>query len=71
MDAETYRENLRMTHVNPDVQDEHMTYYAAFDVVAEVEQSETFWITSDQDQMVYISAYTYNSQHIDNGACDN
>lgn len=64
MDAKTYHENMQMTHVNPDVQSEHMTYWAAFDVVANEEHTEKFEITSDTDQMVYISAYTYNSQHI-------
>lgn len=30
---------------------------------------EDITIQSDTDQMVYISAYTYDSQHIRNGAC--
>jgi len=52
---------------NPDVYDEHMTYFAAFNVATPEAITEEMHIVSDQDQTVYISAYTYNSQHIRNG----
>lgn len=68
IDAKSYHEGMSQTTGNPDVQDEHMTYYALFEVEGVHEERITF--KSDVDQTVYISAYTYDSQHIRNGQCD-
>jgi hypothetical protein len=46
---------------NPDVQDEKMTYFAAFEVDTPEMLYERMTIESDVDQTVYISAYTYDS----------
>lgn len=61
------------TSANPDVQDEHMTYYAAFDIETpfNMRHRDTIKIRSLERQTVYISVYTYDSQHIRNGECDN
>ena len=48
-----------------------MTYFAAFDVDTPEEHEEIIDITSSEAQRVYISAYTYDPQHIRNGECDN
>ena len=32
MDAGTYHESFQFTAANPDVTDEHQTYFAAFDI---------------------------------------
>ena len=60
-----------MTHGNPDVQDEHLTYYAAFEVETPEQLNRRFTFESDDDQTVYISAYTYDDQHVRNGGCTN
>ena len=48
-----------------------MTYYAIFDVNTEDYHHEIVTIESDQEQTVYISVYTYDSQHSDNSECEN
>lgn len=59
IDAKSYHEGMSQTTGNPDVQDEHMSYFALFEVEGEHEERITF--KSDVDQTVYISAYTYDS----------
>lgn len=68
-DAKTYHQSFAYTNGNPDVYDEHMTYFAKFNVFTPMKKIEKMSIVSNQDQTVYISAYTYNSQHIRNGEC--
>ena len=50
-----------------------MTYFAAFEVDTSSGDvhKETIKITSSEAQRIYISGYTYDPQHIRNGACDN
>ena len=68
--AEDYHENFYFTSASVDVSDEHMTYFAAFDVKTPSAHSERLRITSEEDQTVHISVYTYDTQHIRNGDCD-
>lgn len=50
-----------------------MAYYAAFEIDTSNGRAhkEKITVRSNEDQRVYISGYTYDSQHIRNGACDN
>lgn len=68
--ASDYHRSFRWTSGNPDVQNEHLTYYAAFDLPSSDFHEDKFTITSQHDQTVYISAYTYDAQHFSNGGCN-
>ena len=68
--ADIFHRSFSMTWGNPDVKDQHMTYFARFDVETPEEIEERMTFISPVDQTVYISAYTYDTQHIRNGACD-
>lgn len=67
------------TTANANIDSYHHAHYAAFGVdtpkysddpgADENLHKEDITISSDKDQMVYISAYTYDSQHIRNGDC--
>jgi len=63
--AEIYHRAMSWTSGNPDVRDEKMSYFALFDINGKFEKRVE--MTSDEEQTVYISAYSYNSQHIRNG----
>ena len=52
---------------NPDVRDEKMSYLALFDV--EGRFTPYVYLYSEEEQTVYISAYSYDDQHLRNGAC--
>ena len=68
-DAKTFHKSFQMTHGNPDVQDMHLSYFAAFEVDTPDTLYEHLTIESDVDQTVYISAYTYDDQHVRNSGC--
>ena len=66
---EDYHWSFSDTTANPNIDDWHSSHYAAFEVATPELHTENITISSDVDQMVYISAYTYDSQHIRNGLC--
>lgn len=68
---EDYHYSFSDTTANPNIDEWHLSHYAAFEVDTPDVHYETITISSDVDQMVYISAYTYDSQHIRNGFCYN
>ena len=68
MNASNYHESFYFTSANPDVQGQKLAYKAFFDLGTS--HSEQITIQSPVDQKVYISAYNYNSQHFDNGNCN-
>lgn len=66
---EDYHWSFSDTTANPNIDNWHASHYAAFEVATPETHTENITISSDVDQMVYISAYTYDSQHIRNGLC--
>ncbi len=56
---------MNWTSGNPDVRDEKMSYFALFDINGKFDSRVE--MKSEEEQTVYISAYSYNSQHIRNG----
>ena len=53
--------------MNANVDDEHLTYWAQFETPKNVDNVLT--ITSPVAQTLYVSAYTYDIQHLRNGEC--
>ena len=72
MDAQDYHQNFYFTSLNVDVMDQHLTYFAMFDIemTGNNYHREKITITSSEDQIVHISVNTYDTQHIRNGDCD-
>jgi len=66
---EDYHRSMESTTANPNIDGYHQSHYAAFEVDTTEVHVEDIIIRSDSEQMVYISAYTYDSQHIRNGDC--
>ncbi len=64
---EQYHQSFSETHMNANIDDEKMNYYAAFETGPSVR--ETLVVTSPVAQTIYVSAYTYDIQHIRNGQC--
>ena len=68
--AADYARSFIRTTVVPDVSNEFLNYHAFFDVETPDGQiEETIKIRSEVDQEVFISGYTYDGQHLRNGAC--
>ena len=63
-----YRTFYRAT-ANPNIDSYHHSHFAAFDVDTPESHTEEVKITSAVDQIVYISAYSYDTQFIRNGDC--
>ena len=68
MDSDTFAANISVVHINPDVQDKYMSYWAGFEL--NNTHDETLTISSDDDQTLWVSAYTYDGQHTWNGDCN-
>lgn len=76
---EDFHRSFSTTAANYNVDSFHHTHYAAFNVntpkVSDHPRSdanlvkEVLKISSEVDQMVYLSAYTHNRQHIENSGC--
>lgn len=64
-----YFDSFSDTQANPDTLTKHQTYWAAFELPDDEQHNETLTITSQVAQTLYVSAYTYDGQHIGNGAC--
>ena len=63
-----FHRSFSETHMNANVFDAEMAFFADFETGNQV--VEDLVLTSEVDQRVYVSAYTYDSQHIRNGECD-
>lgn len=68
--AQDYANSFVKTTYTPDVSKEFLDYHAFFDVDTSAGPvTETVRIRTEIDQEVFISGYTYDSQHLRNGEC--
>ena len=64
---ENFHTYFSETHMNANIDDEHLTYWAQFETPKNVDNVLT--VTSSVAQTLYVSAYTYDIQHLRNGEC--